>query len=361
MNAEMSISYTDWVGYAQIMAQVGFVSSTFFGFLLIYLTMFGVTRSFGSYKNFLILFPTVGVFFATVEVVLYPNVYSHNAGYIYYSTARPFGLEKEAVTKLMALYAGVFASTVSILAIQFLYRYWAIFHTTNLIYFKGYRFFIWVFYAVSSGILYGVGLYYFERIDDYAIKYLEKDMIEKYGVDFSEIAGQAQVAYDENGSLRWWNLCNTVNNTAILFFHFSVITYCTVWMFIEMEAKIQMLSKSLRNLHRQFFKTLVLQIVTPTVTLFVPISIIIYLPLFDMEIDLPTGVLLCAFTLYPALDSTVVMFVVKDYRIAIKNSFRNWLDKIYHCLRPADSHNSADATSTGHSGQPLAVLRHPNF
>ncbi|CAO4377403.1 unnamed protein product [Caenorhabditis nigoni] len=72
MNAEMSISYTDWVGYAQIMAQVGFVSSTFFGFMLIYLTMFGVTRSFGSYKNFLILFPTVGVFFATVEVVLYP-------------------------------------------------------------------------------------------------------------------------------------------------------------------------------------------------------------------------------------------------------------------------------------------------
>ncbi|PIC23941.1 hypothetical protein B9Z55_017459 [Caenorhabditis nigoni] len=144
-------------------------------------------------------------------------------------------------------------------------------------------------------------------------------MMKKYGVDFSEIAGQAQVAYDENGSLRWWNISCTINITAIVFSQYSLIAYCTVRMCIEMEAKIQLLSESLRTLHRQFFKTLVLQIVTPTVTLFFPISVIIYLPLFNMEIDVPTGILLCAFTLYPAMDAIIVMYVVKDYRMAIRS------------------------------------------
>ncbi|CAO4377406.1 unnamed protein product [Caenorhabditis nigoni] len=125
-----------------------------------------------------------------------------------------------------------------------------------------------------------------------------------------------------------------------------------------MEAKIQLLSESLRTLHRQFFKTLVLQIVTPTVTLFFPISVIIYLPLFNMEIDVPTGILLCAFTLYPAMDAIIVMYVVKDYRMAIRNSFRKWLHKICQFSRSTDSLNAPDPTSTG---QPLAVLRVPNL
>ncbi|ULT87105.1 hypothetical protein L5515_006520 [Caenorhabditis briggsae] len=336
--------------------------------------MFGVSRNFGSYKYLLTLFPAVGIFFATIEVILYPNMYSHNSAYIFYSTDRPFGLQKETITKLLALYAGVYASTISILAVQFIYRYWAIFHTTKLIYFKGFKFFIWVFYAVYFGIQYGFGLYYFERIDAYTRRYLEEDMMNKYGVDFFEIAGQAQVAYDENGSPRWWNIYCTINVSVIVFFQYSVITYCTARMYIEMESKLQLLSESLRTLHRQFFKTLVLQIATPTITLFIPISLIIYLPLFDMEIDLPTGILLCGFTVYPAMDAIIVMYIVKDYRIAIQSSnymflgkkfqekvsdsFRKWLDKIYQLLRPADSFNAADPTTTE---QPLSVLRVPNL
>ncbi|CAO4377401.1 unnamed protein product [Caenorhabditis nigoni] len=128
-------------------------------------------------------------------------------------------------------------------------------------------------------------------------------------------------------------------------------------MFIEMEEKLALLSESLRTLHKQFFKTLVLQIATPTITLFIPISLIIYLPLFNLEIDVSTGILLCGFTVYPAMDAIIVMYIVKDYRMVIKNSFRKWLDKIYQILRPADSIN-ADTTSTG---EPLSVLRVPNL
>ncbi|CAI5452788.1 unnamed protein product [Caenorhabditis angaria] len=57
---------------------------------------------------------------------------------------------------------------------------------------------------------------------------------------------------------------------------------------------------------------------TPTIFLFVPTLIIIILPFFNLDTNFPTGLSLCLFGLYPAIDSCIVMYVINDYRIAIK-------------------------------------------
>uniref|UniRef100_A0A1I7U5C4 Seven TM Receptor n=1 Tax=Caenorhabditis tropicalis TaxID=1561998 RepID=A0A1I7U5C4_9PELO len=123
----MSASFIRYVTYAESVAQFGFFSTIIFCFIFIILTIFGRKRSFGSYKNLLISFPVFGIVFATIELIIYPNVYSHNAGYIFYSTSRPFNIKKEVVTWLLAFYAGVYASTISMLSVQFVYRYCAVF------------------------------------------------------------------------------------------------------------------------------------------------------------------------------------------------------------------------------------------
>ncbi|CAP29819.2 Protein CBG10396 [Caenorhabditis briggsae] len=179
-------------------------------------------------------------------------------------------------------------------------------------------------------------------------------MLKKYGVHFSDISGMALVAYDPDGSVRWWNMGCTINITGILFFQYTVITYCTIRMCLEMEAKLELVSESLRNLHKQFFKTLVLQIATPTVILLFPVLIIIYLPILDLELDVPTGIFLCAFTLYPAMDAIIVMYVVKDYSMEIKKMFKNAFDVFTSSLRPAaDITNPSEETN----GLPLASIR----
>uniref|UniRef100_A0A1I7U5C6 MARVEL domain-containing protein n=2 Tax=Caenorhabditis tropicalis TaxID=1561998 RepID=A0A1I7U5C6_9PELO len=123
----MTESFVRYVKYAEFVAQFGFFSTIIFCFIFIFLTLFGVKRNFGSYKNLLILFSAVGIVFATIELILYPNGYSHNAGFIFYSASRPFNMSKEAVSSLLAFYTGVYASTISMLSVQFVYRYWAIF------------------------------------------------------------------------------------------------------------------------------------------------------------------------------------------------------------------------------------------
>ncbi|PIC23950.1 hypothetical protein B9Z55_017467 [Caenorhabditis nigoni] len=127
------------------------------------------------------------------------------------------------------------------------------------------------------------------------------------------------VAYNPDNSIRWWNVSATMNMAFVMFVQYTLIIYCAVRMYLGMESKLQMLSMSLRNLHQQFFKTLVLQMASPTITLFAPAILIICLPIFDLEIDLPTGIFLCAFTLYPAMDAMIVIYVVKDYKKAVRS------------------------------------------
>ncbi|PIC25486.1 hypothetical protein B9Z55_018401 [Caenorhabditis nigoni] len=266
----MNGTYSTYVKYAKVVADIGFLSATICCSILIYLTIFKVKRNFGSYTYLLVLFPALGIFFATLEIVLYPNVFHHDASYVFYSTSRPFGLGKDAVTIALGFYGVVYAFTVSMLSVQFLYRYWAIF--------------------------------------------------------------------------RWWNVFATLNMSFVASVQYTLIIYCAVRMYLGMDAKIQMLSASLRVLHRQFFKTLVLQMVSPTITLFAPALLIIYLPLFNLKIDLPTGIFLCAFTLYPAMDSMIVVYVVKDYRKAVRSTFKDCITPIYSWLTRGEANQKEQRT-----------------
>ncbi|PIC28511.1 hypothetical protein B9Z55_020394 [Caenorhabditis nigoni] len=195
------------------------------------------------------------------------------------------------VTMLLSFYTGVYACTISMLAVQFLYRYWAVF---------------------------------------------EKDFLERYNLSFSEISSLALVTYNADGSLRWFNILCTFNMTAIMLFQYTIIIYCAIWMYHGMEEKLRSLSLSLRNLHKQLFKTLILQIATPTISLFSPVFFIIYLPFFDLKVDLPTGIFLAAFTIYPAMDAMIVMYVVADYKKAAKRILLKIVEKVYNWLDGSD-------------------------
>ncbi|CAL2046676.1 unnamed protein product [Caenorhabditis brenneri] len=165
-------SYKEWVEIAQLVAEVGFGSTTIFCGVLIFLTVFGVKRNFGSYKYLLILFPLVGIFFATVELLLYPNVHSFNAGYFFYSTRRPFGLSTDAVVIFLSFYTSIYASTICMLSVQFVYRYWAIFNETRLRFFKGWKFMFCIVYSSVVGAQWGFSMYYFNMMDDYTDHYM---------------------------------------------------------------------------------------------------------------------------------------------------------------------------------------------
>ncbi|EFP06883.1 hypothetical protein CRE_11164 [Caenorhabditis remanei] len=357
-------SFTNWVTIAQLVAQIGFCSTTIFCGILIILTVFGVKRNFGSYKYLLVLFPAVGIVFATVELLLYPvrliivgptvniqNVHSYNAGYFFYSSRRPFGITIPLVTIFMSFYTSIYASTICMLSVQFVYRYWAIFHETKLRFFKGWRFFICIGYSTIVGAQWGLSMYYFNAMDDYKDQYMRSEMFARYNLNISEIARLSLVSYNADGSIRWFNNCSTIDMTVFMIVQYTIVIYCAVIMYQKMEEKLKMLSISLRNLHKQFYKTLILQIFTPTLCLFAPVVFIIYLPLFDLKVSIPTGMFLCAFTLYPAMDAIIVMYIVTDYRKAAKKILKSFLDGLYRIFKlnelPVDATQTTNTREMG--------------
>ncbi|PIC24160.1 hypothetical protein B9Z55_017591 [Caenorhabditis nigoni] len=186
---------------------------------------------------------------------------------------------------------------------------------------------MWISYSLAFGIELAFANYYLVKMDQYSTNYMRAGMLERYNVDVSEISALVCVAYDADGSIRWKNVGNVINLTFVMLVQYAVIIYCAAKMYIDMEEKIQILSPSLRSLHKQFFKTLVLQIVAPTLTLFLPVMFVIYLTILDLEVDLPTGLFICALPLYPAMDAIIVMYVVQDYRRAAKNLLKKVLNR----------------------------------
>ena len=101
-----SENYVLWITVTQFVPEIGFVSSIFFGLILLILNYLGAQKMFGSYRFLISAFTTLGMIFATVEIIVYPvlhrletqnfkffqNVHNYNAGVLFFSFTESFGL-----------------------------------------------------------------------------------------------------------------------------------------------------------------------------------------------------------------------------------------------------------------------------
>ncbi|UMM33054.1 hypothetical protein L5515_006662 [Caenorhabditis briggsae] len=216
----------------------------------------------------------------------------------------------------------------------------------KLRYFSGFYWVIWIVYCTIFGLQYALGACLFLGLDPVSTEYFREEMMKRYETNISTLPAMSLVAYNPtDGSTRWWNLGGIANICYIVNVQYGIMIYCGWSMHTRMEEKIRNFSEILKKHHKQFFKTLVLQITAPTLILFIPISFINFVPVFNLNISLPSGALLCCFTLYPAMDSLIVMSVVSEYRKTAEKvylAFRNFANEISGLKRTS----SVGATST---------------
>lgn len=160
---------------------------------------------------------------------------------------------------MMAIYTGLYSATICQLAVQFLYRYWAIFDTPKLQYFNGWNYLIWVFYYTFFGFLWAFAVGHFFAMDDFGREYLADEVLLRYERNISDIPVLALIAYEKDG-IRWRNVYGLSLMTLISGIQYSSIIICGHRMYIGMRTKLSALSAHLRRLHRQFFIALVIQV-----------------------------------------------------------------------------------------------------
>ncbi|EFO95083.1 hypothetical protein CRE_09314 [Caenorhabditis remanei] len=318
-----SQNYVSLISVTNFVPQIGFVSSIFFGLILLILNYHGAQKMFGSYKFVISAFTMLGMLFATAEIIVYPNAHNYKAGMLFFSFTESFGLSGSKTKNLPLVgYTFIHSATMSLLSVQFIYRYWAVFDVNKLQCFKGWKSVIWYIYCSFFGFQYAVFFLYWAH-DEFSPEYFREEVLLRYNANISSFPAISCVAYDPvDGSVRWWNVIGIINVCSVMIVQYGVMIYCGWSMHTKMADKIKHFSKNLRKLHEQLFKTLVLQITAPTLTLFLPASLIMLLPILNLDISIPSGVMLCSFTLYPAMDSITVMYVVSEYRITAKKIFK---------------------------------------
>uniref|UniRef100_A0A1I7UVM7 Seven TM Receptor n=1 Tax=Caenorhabditis tropicalis TaxID=1561998 RepID=A0A1I7UVM7_9PELO len=322
------MSSMPWVEKSFLASEIGFVSTLIVNSFLAYLIIFHTKQVFGAYKYLILSFSLMGIIFATAEFVVKPMTHNYKASFTFFTLARPFGCSKEIAMVLLAAYSSTYAATISLLAVQFVYRYWAIFHTRRLSFFNGFRILIWVCIAMVFGIDWSSSVYFLGMPDEVSEDYLRREISDHYNLNISRLAYFAAVVYDSEHNIRWRSVMVMGSVSKVLSIQYAVMIFCGVRMHRKMGEKLEQFSITNRKVHTQLFKTLVVQITVPTFTIFSPVLIMFIIPFFDLQIGIPTGPILCALSLYPFIDGLIVICIVSDYRKAAIEIYRNLIHSI---------------------------------
>ncbi|CAL2043630.1 unnamed protein product [Caenorhabditis brenneri] len=264
-------SYLPLVSLSQKIGAFAFLVSTFFGVLLVFLTLFGVRQIFGTYKYLMVLFSSLGVFLAALETILHLNLHFYNGGLVFFTLSTPFDLSKEVITFLLPSYPGVYCITICLLAVQFIYRYWALFNSPYLSTFRGWKSLSWIAYCLFFGGVWYLGGLIFMRIDPTTETYFKEEMLIRYNVSSKTTPMLTFLVFDPiDGSTRWRNVSYTVIITIVMGSQYGTMIYCGWKMYSKMEEKL--------------------------------------------ENFIPAGAAVCFFSFYPAMDSIIVLLVVTEYR-----------------------------------------------
>ncbi|EGT49838.1 hypothetical protein CAEBREN_04585 [Caenorhabditis brenneri] len=252
---------------ANIFSTSGFVATVILNSLLIFLTVFHTRQIDKTYKQLLIVFATLCLVFSFIEMAVHPFYHSFNGGLINFNMVKWDGWDEDWITVMVASYSGVYVGIVSFFTVLFVFR---------------------------------------------------DVMKEHYDMDVDHVSGYTVIAYDDLGNLRWQAFGFSFGIIFLMGIQFTIVGICGFQMHFKMNDMLKNVSDEHRRLQKQFFKSLVLQITSPTLTFYIPAVAILTVPFLNLKWSLPTGLIVCSFSIYPSIDSLILMLIVSDYRKALK-------------------------------------------
>ncbi|CAO4381488.1 unnamed protein product [Caenorhabditis nigoni] len=256
-------------------------------------------------------------------MLVHPFYHSFNGGLINFNMVKWPGYSEDWITVLVASYSGVYVTIVSFFTVLFVFRYWTMMSNPLVNFFKGWKLIILISWAVIFGIIGGGVVLFFGWIDDYSRDYMREVMLEHYNLDVNHVSGYTVIAYDQQGRMRWQAFGFSFGVIFLMGIQFTIVGICGLQMHFKMNEMLKNVSEAHRRLQKQFFKSLVLQITSPTLTFYIPAVAILTVPFLNLKWSLPTGLIVCSFSIYPPIDSLILMLIVSDYRKAIRGIFRN--------------------------------------
>ncbi|CAI2354101.1 unnamed protein product [Caenorhabditis sp. 36 PRJEB53466] len=281
-----------------------FITNIFF----LYLTVFHIRQIAGTYKQMVVTFGLFGILFSAMELVSRPFVHNYNKAFMFFSLNS--WASRQFVQCAIVVYAGFYGVILSLIAVQFVFRYLSLTSSKWRHMFDGIGCIGWIAYPCLVGTAFGVPLI-LAHPDEFTDDYMREEILKIYGFSMGDVARFIVIPYNADGSVRWHNLFFLINGILILGLQYVIIIYCVLKMRNEMNKELRKFSVPHLRLQRQVFRALIVQALVPTVLFVLPAVPVLLGPLLDIEMSLQTGVIYALLNMYPSFDSIAFMVIVR--------------------------------------------------
>ncbi|CAI2352679.1 unnamed protein product [Caenorhabditis sp. 36 PRJEB53466] len=293
----------------------GFVSTEISTSLLLWLILTKASSRFGDYKWLMLSYAIYSIIYGFVEIAAQPIMHVDGACMFMYADSF-LKHNKTLGHQLTSIYCASFGLCVSLLATHFLYRFVAVCRPNDLHRFEGVKLLkLYILPTFASVLWYLVCA----SLGPTQLKseYMRDVIWENYRENTSEVGYMAVLYYytDNLGNLviHWWDLLCVLLVFCIMGSCIMTMLTCGCKTFHKMDS-VGSLSKKTRELNRQLFRTLVLQTLVPFCTMFAPVGSLLIVPMFSIKIGKAANMPSMYASLYPALDASIAILMIRDFR-----------------------------------------------
>ncbi|PAV66720.1 hypothetical protein WR25_09918 [Diploscapter pachys] len=272
---------------------------------------------FGNYKYLMMIFAIFGIYYAFIEILTLPSLFDwgHTKGFFPTSFIR----RTKYASAIGCLYPSAYAMSLVVIAVHFIYRYFAICRIQWLYWFNFPHCLIWVVIFIIYSVNYWASVYFGYHADQPTIDSLREPLYHEYGIDIDNIDLMATMYFvtTPDGLVpRWKDLAVCIDMLFLVAIVLTVIIFFCIRIQTALRNNIVMSAKT-KRLQTQLFKALFCQTIVPIATGFGPVSVFYFAPLVGWNLGKYTNLISVILSFYPLCDPIVVLMMIADYRRAI--------------------------------------------
>ncbi|CAP30797.1 Protein CBR-STR-166 [Caenorhabditis briggsae] len=314
-------------------------SSLFFAILfnsiLIYLIITKSPKKMGNYKALMIYFSTFSMLFAVIDMIVRPFIHSHGNCFFMIMSTKDWPFSEDSAQIAISVLCGCGGVTPFLIAIHFIYRFFALERKGRLRYFSGKYLIFWFIIPVLGGVNWFHLSWFYYRRNEKTTEYIRQTVLDNFGLHMNETVYSAAFFYPPDGQgipqLDWSIFISYIILSISMALPFSIMIIAGVMS----HSKIKKLLEHgecdyTKRLQLQLYKALVVQTFLPVFLFFLPLGALFTAPLFHVDIGSWSYVTTYLYALYPAVDPLPIMFIVQEYRLAFYELF-----DCFRCTVPA--------------------------
>uniref|UniRef100_A0A8R1E088 Serpentine receptor class r-10 n=1 Tax=Caenorhabditis japonica TaxID=281687 RepID=A0A8R1E088_CAEJA len=305
-----------WVEITDVCGHIGFILSTLANFTVLTLLIVRPTKALGTYKYLMIIFCIFSWFYTLVETFMRPLIHMYD-NTLFVMQRKRFQYSDLTARTLSGIYCGCYAMSFTLIAVHFVYRYFATCKPENLRFFRGFKFVLWLLGALSVAAFWGMVTFSLFAENDRTRRSFHYFLKKSYDLDPSWVSNVPYSYWpaEEKGDvgLNYVNILGIFQHGAIMTFSFSTVYYCGRQTHKTIKAH-KGVSDRTRELQNQLFNALVLQTLIPTVMMYIPTTMLIVFPFLELNVGCYGNITTVTVQMYPGIDPLVLLFLIKDFR-----------------------------------------------